>query len=262
MIKMPNFNLGDIKAKITYKSLLFLAFSFLAGQLLFAEKAEFKTDIETGKAEYVGMESCAACHDKIAKDFASSTHAKMAIPDTQIEGQGCESCHGPGSLHIEGYGNKEKIFNPVKDPEACFKCHIEKRMEFSLQYHHPVVDGRISCADCHNPHKGEAKPWPAASLEKRNELCFKCHADKRGPYVFPHEALEEGCTICHNVHGSINDKMLAMRDSTLCLQCHTQTDYPVMGRRSHSSFIPQGTCFSGGCHTAVHGSNFDDHLRR
>lgn len=251
------------RTKTTAVVILALAVSFFVTPSLLAKDAQtFESDIETGKATYVGMESCAACHEKMVREFSHSTHAKMAIDDPKVEGQGCESCHGPGSLHIEDYGNKSKILNSRKNPEACFKCHIEKKMEFSLQYHHPVPEGRISCADCHNPHKGEAKPWPAASLEERNELCFKCHANKRGPYVFPHEALDEGCTICHNVHGSINDKLLVMRDASLCLQCHAQLDYPVIGRRSHATFIPQGTCFSGGCHTGIHGSNFDDHLRR
>jgi len=73
--------------------------------------------------------------------------------------------------------------------------------------------------------------------------------------------VREGCTTCHKPHGSIHEKMLVARDANVCLRCHTQADFPIMGRRDHRSFIQQGTCFSGGCHTAVHGSNFDDHLR-
>lgn len=245
--------------RVACKAALFLAVSFFAAQMCFAK------DAETKKAQYVGMETCAACHEKVAKNFPTSTHAKMSISDEQVEDQGCESCHGPGSLHAEAGGGKGVGgIGSLKDkPEACYKCHIEKKMEFSLQYHHPVPEGRIGCSDCHDPHKGEAKPWPAASMEKRNQLCFKCHADKKGPYVWPHEALDEGCTICHNVHGSINDKMLVMRDQTLCLQCHAQPNYPTIGARNHSgTFVPTGTCFSGSCHTGVHGSNFDEHLRR
>ncbi|MDP3786055.1 MAG: cytochrome c3 family protein [Candidatus Omnitrophota bacterium] len=252
-----------IPADRTAAIILLLAVSFFAAPLSFAKEAgTFEKDIETGKAKYVGMETCALCHEKTARDFPTSTHFKMSVADPKVEGEGCESCHGPGSLHVDGEGDKSKIMNPRKDPKTCYRCHIEKRMEFSLQYHHPVPEGRISCADCHNTHKGDAKPWPSASLESRNELCFKCHADKKGPVVFPHEALEEGCTACHNVHGSINDKLLIMRDATLCLQCHAQPDYPVVGRRNHAANMNQGTCFSGSCHTAVHGSNFDEHLRR
>jgi len=55
--------------------------------------------------------------------------------------------------------------------------------------------------------------------------------------------------------------MLVVRDSNLCLRCHTQMNFPSIGDSGHSGRLTEGTCFSGGCHTAIHGSNFDDHLR-
>ena len=94
-----------------------------------------------------------------------------------------------------------------------------------------------------------------------NEACFKCHKDKRGPFVWQHEALREGCTACHKVHGSIHDKMLIARDLNLCLRCHTQLNSLGVGKEVHSPDWTRGTCWSAGCHQAVHGSNFDDHLR-
>ena len=67
---------------------------------------------------------------------------------------GCESCHGPGSLHVSSGGGAKTIINPRKDPETCFQCHLEIRAKFNLPYRHPVPEGRVSCGDCHNPHKG------------------------------------------------------------------------------------------------------------
>jgi predicted CXXCH cytochrome family protein len=51
-------------------------------------------------------------------------------------------------------------------------------------------------------------------------MCLKCHPAERGPFVFEHQALREGCTTCHNPHGSINAKLLVDRDANLCLRCH------------------------------------------
>jgi predicted CXXCH cytochrome family protein len=229
-----------------------------------AAKASQTQEAEAPTAEYVGMETCAACHAKQYEEFKQSTHARITIPgDTTGHAQGCEMCHGPGSLHAEAGGGRGVggIINPRKDPSTCFACHLDKKMEFRLPYHHPVMEGKMSCADCHNAHGEDIRPWSATSLKDINEACFKCHKEQRGPFVWEHEALREGCTSCHKVHGSIHEKMLAIRDYNLCLRCHTQANFPTIGKRSHATYLPRGTCFSAGCHTAVHGSNFDDHLR-
>ncbi len=222
-----------------------------------------KSTAAPAKAEYVGSETCEGCHTKEAQEFKKSTHARLMIPSEDIKAQGCESCHGPGSLHVEAGGGRGVggIINPRKDPSTCFACHTDKKMEFRQTFHHPVLEGKMSCADCHNPHGEDVRPWSATTQQDINEACYKCHKDQRGPFVWEHEALREGCVTCHKVHGSINDKMLIVRDSNLCLRCHTQVLFPVIGKSSHSSRLSQGTCFSAACHTAVHGSNFDAHLR-
>ncbi len=164
---------------------------------------------ETPVAEYIGMETCASCHAKQYEEFKHSTHARIAIPNG-TGAQGCETCHGPGSLHVAAGGGRGVggIINPRKDPSTCFVCHTDKKAEFRLPYHHPVMEGKMSCADCHNAHGEDVRPWSATSLKDINEACFKCHKEQRGPFVWEHEALREGCTTCHKVHGSINDKML------------------------------------------------------
>ena len=251
------------------KLLVFFLVSFLSGVifLIFGHSSQaaqkgFEAPTIEG-AEYVGSETCSACHDKQWKEFKLSTHSRIAIPgETAKEVEGCEMCHGPGSKHVEAGGGRGKfIVNPNESPEACFACHMDKKAEFRLPHHHPVLEGKMSCTACHDAHGEEVRPWTATSLKDVNEACFKCHTDKRGPFVWEHEVVREGCTTCHKVHGSINDKMLVARDSNLCLRCHTQMDFPTIGRVAHGARLPQGTCFSAGCHTAVHGSNFDEHLR-
>jgi len=228
-----------------------------------AAAAEQKDEAALMKtATYVGTETCVTCHEKQGREFKLSTHARISNDKAVGAAQGCEMCHGPGSVHADASGGKTNIVNPRKNPEICFSCHLEKKMEFRLPYHHPVLEGKMSCSDCHDAHGEEVLPWSGTSTKDMNETCFKCHKDQRGPFVYEHEALRDGCSTCHKVHGSINNKMLKVRDANLCLRCHTQTNFANIGNASHQSGrLTQGNCFSGGCHTAVHGSNFDPHFR-
>jgi len=218
-------------------------------------------------AEYVGIETCALCHENMVEDFKYTGHARIRIPGEgeRLEGQGCESCHGAGSLHLEVGGGRGKfIVNPGRDPEACFQCHLEKKALFRLQYHHPVIEGRMSCVSCHNPHGQDIFKPEGMFAARENDTCLQCHREQARPHVFEHEALREGCTMCHNAHGSINEKLFVERDNNLCLKCHAQVATPgtvTIGGMPHTTRLMQGTCWSAGCHTAVHGSNINPHLR-
>lgn len=216
-------------------------------------------------ATFVGSQDCAMCHEAIVNGFATATHAKLHVEGSNAQEVGCEACHGPGSVHVQGGGGLFTIVNPGRSPEACFECHLDKRGEFALPNSHPVMSGDMSCSDCHNPHRGPATTGGGAQLASVTDTCLRCHTAQRGPFVFEHEAAREGCIVCHNPHGTVNAKMLKARNQTLCLQCHFQELTPaggvLIGGRDHSSFINRGTCWSAGCHEAVHGSHVSSSLR-
>jgi predicted CXXCH cytochrome family protein len=217
-------------------------------------------------ATYVGDKACADCHGKITRVFPGSPHARLRIDNGAMSGQyGCESCHGPGSKHIAmgGRGGLEKfIINPGKDPDACYRCHLEVQAEFHYPQHHPVPEGKMNCVDCHDPHGLDImKPAGGLAMARRNEMCANCHREQTRPFIYEHPALREGCTVCHSPHGSINPQLLSEPDSNLCLRCHAQTPGPgqkghiFIGAIDHTAFLQFGTCWTAGCHTAVHGSN-------
>jgi len=220
----------------------------------------FEMQMKKG-ATYVGSETCAACHEAEAREFQLSPHARVSVRGEGVEVQECEMCHGPASLHVDDSGGKGTILNPAQDFETCFACHMEKKAEFNLPHHHPVVEGKMNCTACHSPHGPEVRPWSATTMDGINQACLECHQEQRGPFVWEHEGIREGCTTCHAVHGSMHGAMLVARDNNLCLRCHTQVNFPTIGLSGHAGRLAQGSCFAAGCHTAVHGSNFDDHLR-
>lgn len=214
-------------------------------------------------AEFVGSETCAECHEEITRDFKTASHARLQVMGANAPEAGCESCHGPGSKHSESGGAYHTIINPGQSPQVCFQCHQDLRGNFNLPHRHPVMEGQVTCNDCHDPHTGPAFRGGGTLLASQNELCLKCHQEHRGPHVFEHEAMREGCTQCHQPHGSVNAKMLVQRNANLCLKCHMQvasSDIQV-GGVSHRVFLQRGTCWTAGCHEAVHGSQVSSSLR-
>lgn len=254
--------------EVLFIGIISIIFSFAAFiTYALAAKMERIAPAPTPGAEFVGIETCATCHEKEAKEFEHSTHGKFAVNEQEALGQGCETCHGAGSKHVDAAGGKGVfIINPKKDPQSCFQCHLDKKAEFNLQYHHPVLEGKVSCVDCHDPHAEEVRPWTATTLEGQNEKCFKCHPDKKGPFVWEHDAMREGCPICHNPHGSINEKLLVAHDTNLCLRCHYEQSFPTMGDRNHGgtqpNFLSRGKASCLNHHEGIHGSNFSSVLLR
>ncbi|HEU6447094.1 MAG TPA: cytochrome c3 family protein [Verrucomicrobiae bacterium] len=226
--------------------------------------------LEIPGAHYVGNRVCSQCHAQITRAFGTTPHAHVFLENVDLpDGVGCESCHGPGSRHVEAGGPKF-IINPGTAPDACFRCHLRERADFQLPQHHPVIEGHMNCVQCHDPHGGDILK-PASSglaMARLDENCAGCHREQTRPFVFEHPAMREGCTTCHNPHGSINRMMLKQPDNNLCLRCHAQTQGPgvppgefLIGATPHAALMQMGTCWSAGCHTAVHGSDVDRRLR-
>ena len=203
----------------------------------------------------VRNEACLSCHQKDAK----RSHWEGSIH--QARDVACTACHQVHTAH-------DKVRDKLTQPEVCFACHKEQRAQINKPSHHPIIEGKMTCSDCHNPH-GSVGP----KLMKRDsvvETCYTCHMEKRGPFVHNHEPVSDDCSNCHNPHGTVVESMLKVRAPFLCHQCHTP----------HGGFIPQilggqaaanlntATNTSGksktnltqgrscmNCHTQVHGTN-------
>ena len=265
-----NFLKEILKVIFSCKKILFL---FVLGVfLLVGFNASAADDSPMAKgATYVGVETCTACHDDVGQRFKLTSHYKGVMEEEGVLGGGCEACHGPGSLHAESTEKKDIV---RYSPENCFTCHMGKRAEFQLQHHHPVVEGKMTCTDCHNPHETEAESLASVtSLQKSDQACFKCHKEMKGPYVFEHDAMREGCQTCHNPHGSTYDRMLIADQTNLCLRCHWEPAFNTstggLGGVSHGAHAGAGGEYNIGrgaeCidhHRAPHGSNIWKTLNR
>src|SRR5580692_3030093 len=194
-----------------------------------------------GKSRQETSARCLGCHGEAHEQshFAESAHASSDV--------GCLDCHSP-------HHAKEKEFLLVQEqPQLCYGCHTSAKADFAKPYHHRVNEGLVQCVDCHNPH-GTATVRQLRSLPSGDAICYKCHADKQGPFVYEHVPVKtEGCSSCHSPHGSTNPRYLRVSQvNLLCLQCHT---FPVQGPAgpSHNQSTKYQACTM--CHAAIHGSN-------
>jgi DmsE family decaheme c-type cytochrome len=190
---------------------------------------------------------CLSCHENgLRMDWAGSQH--------QGNNLACVSCH---TIHVK----KDPILVKATQPDKCFTCHAEQRA-LSFQYsHHPIREGKVVCADCHNPH---GSPGPKLLKKVRvTDTCYTCHADKRGPMLWEHQPVREDCTNCHNPHGSVNPRLLKEKVPFLFLDCHAATnDMGGEGDSIHNTLAPGSSAFylfgdrsCLNCHSQIHGSN-------
>jgi len=204
-------------------------------------------------ADYVGTKNClAACHyhDQVRLDFEASTMGAQMSGETHLPLVDCESCHGPGSLAIEGLTPEKveadaragtqtpcdfKTLILLKDipPQAqsllCLKCHTANAT-FNLHDWnggaHAMAD--VSCFPCHDVHAG---PDLITSPKDTKDMCFECHHKEKAEFLLPsHHPVMEGqafCTDCHNPHGTFNDGLM-LEDSVraTCVRCHGEVEGP------------------------------------
>jgi DmsE family decaheme c-type cytochrome len=187
---------------------------------------------------------CMDCHDdQHRSDWMGSDHgfADLACTD-------CHQIHAQQDPMVGGFG----------EVDACMGCHQEVRTDFMQRSSHPVRQELMACTDCHSPH-GTADGSGLVG-GGGNDLCYTCHAEKRGPLLWEHAPVTEDCGLCHDPHGSVNPAMLTQRQPLLCQSCHSSAGHPSLALTQSglptgtpSPFLLGGSCQN--CHSQVHGSN-------
>lgn len=195
-------------------------------------------DQEPVKPEFVGDETCKACHADKVETYVNGTHGIKQDGRTPAAKEGCESCHGPGSEHVKSGGGKGVAgivaldptakTPPAKKNELCLGCHTKGKMAL---WHGSTHDSRgIACSDCHSVHAQYPKNLRA---DTPMDLCTRCHKDVKAqlmrPYHHPMREDKVQCSDCHNPHGSVTEKLIdANSVNENCYKCHTEKRGPVI----------------------------------
>ena len=230
--------------------------------------------------DYVGSETCKACHEDQFKSFSGTKHAKVSeVASWKDKAQGCESCHGPGKAHVDGGGDKTKITtfkgkNSKEISETCLACHsgADTHNNFRRGEH---WRNDVGCTDCHTAHGAALKNGHADSVTNignttlqnpgtatvamlkasEPQLCMSCHTETKSQFSKPfHHKVLEGtmkCTDCHNAHGGFESKQtkLAVGADSACIKCHGDKQGPFVFE--HAPLKTEGC---SACHTP-HGSS-------
>jgi DmsE family decaheme c-type cytochrome len=206
-------------------------------------------------ANYVGNDTClAACHyhDKLRDNFEASTMGAQLSTQSGLPVVDCESCHGPGSIAIQGLTpekvaqdkakgiitacNYDSLLHLHDIPATaqsllCLKCH-SANATFNLHNwrvgSHATAE--VSCFPCHNIHAGSdliTNPKDIATM------CEQCHQRVKADFSLPsHHPVPENrvfCIDCHEPHGTLTDKQL--RENSVketCTRCHGEKEGPFI----------------------------------
>lgn len=222
-------------------------------------------------------QACATCHlQDRASHWPGSDHAMSQVA--------CSNCHrihqsrvvskvageteGRPAVHANAPAPAGSLVKP--EPELCLACHADKRGKLTANSHHPLREGRMTCSSCHDVHGTGQSNSLVKSTERKNDLCYTCHARHQGPFIFEHAPVEEDCMTCHDPHGTVANKLLKQGEPFLCLQCHEMhfhnarvaptTPYSLPAGGSTNPNGASGFQRAFGtrcttCHTRIHGSD-------
>ncbi|MGO8952261.1 MAG: DmsE family decaheme c-type cytochrome [Rhodomicrobium sp.] len=194
---------------------------------------------------------CLNCHERGERAYwKGSVH--------QVRNVACTNCH----TIMKTVSAKNQL-KTAFEPETCFQCHKDRRAQMFRSSHMPMREGKIVCSNCHNPHGSVTEKLIRENSV--NENCYKCHAEKRGPYLFEHAPVRENCLTCHDPHGSINEASLKLSRPRLCFECHALGGHGPIARPNQSGATPPNNFGNAqvyavgracnNCHTLIHGSN-------
>lgn len=186
------------------------------------------SNYETGTENKLYNYGCFKCHTTGGTQDGTWLEAVPGLGNFSEGGVGCESCHGPGSLHVDdptkdnidrvyefahadnaigGLDNKGSVQTPDEMGDdvnfLCGTCHnrgYKSPIDASGGFikHHEQWDefmttdhnaGGMTCISCHDPHKRTI--WDGDGITK---TCSSCHADQAAKQSHNDMA---NCVDCH-----------------------------------------------------------------
>jgi len=196
-------------------------FLMLISPLMLAQEPE-TTSLAKRTPSYTeqGVEVCLRCHSgpKI-QAIQVNAHGRLENLPAPLVSRGCESCHGPGSIHISrahgGRGfppltafGRGSSFSPRDEQiNACLSCHeYVIGDKTSIRFRGSPHDRRnINCTTCHLVH---AESDPIGDRSQQADTCYRCHRKQKNSHPrFENKSIDFDsltCWTCHDVHTAVS----------------------------------------------------------
>jgi len=105
--------------------------------------------------EYSGSESCKDCHEYAYEKWREQRHAKALESLEKVGSESdpeCVVCHVVGLEYVSGYGSSEK--SKVLDNVGCESCHGPGSRHIESIGEVKLAEPKSECLDCHAPEHG------------------------------------------------------------------------------------------------------------
>jgi DmsE family decaheme c-type cytochrome len=196
---------------------VFLLFFFFQASHAYAEEAE-SSPAATRTPSFAdgGSEACLRCHSgEKMRAIVSSPHGDTETPGSPFAEHGCESCHGPGSIHVSRahggrgfpplttFGRGKDVSPREEQIHACLACHAnENTGARRIGFIGSVHDKRtINCSTCHKAH---VETDPISNKDQQAKICYRCHRKQKEEHPrFEGKSINFdalSCSTCHDVH--------------------------------------------------------------
>lgn len=209
---------------ISKKQIIAIVLLFgLLSSVGFAQQSEGKSPAKrTAQFTEEGSEACMVCHSgEKMRAIAASPHANPDHPSAPRTTQGCEACHGPGSIHVSRahggqgfpkmitFGRGSEVSAREQQIDACLSCHSEELDSTqAIEFWGSAHDRKnINCSRCHLVH---AETDPISEKEQQFTTCYRCHSKMKEEHPrFEDKSIDFdtlSCWDCHDVH-KVNDEV-------------------------------------------------------